>query len=621
MKTISCSLIRRLLFDKSGQSMVWVAVSLTALLGMAGLTLDVGHAYVVRSQLQSVVNACSLTGVSGLTSGVSPSQTVVSNCENSDNQPSWGIGTAPNTTNAPNATVKCLNAMMPTGQSCSGSNILNSVQVTEIVNVPTYFMRIFGYKSLPVSATATATPAEARPWIVEFVLDTTPSMIDSDSNCTGASTAEACALIGIQGMLSKLNACPPGTTNCTAANANIRFGLMTFPNIKTTEAEYNFNSNAGAGSNCNNGTVHFQPYSTPVIPTAQYTTVNNNTYPTEVTPSSYSSITYTNAVINWQSNPTQTTSTLNLTYQPTNGASDMDTNGFYINYYKATDTSGLNPSSTLVQAIGRSADSVNPCLQIPQSPYPVGFNGGGTYFAGALYAAETAVLAEQTAYPKVNNLYTQTAIIFLSDGQANTLSTMFPPAGTPVTAGGVRDSNGLSVMNGILQGNGSGQHPYGPPTTSPANTLLGTYPSGFDACQQAVAAAQYATEQGTRVYTVAYGAENGGCLFYANGTSGTAGGGSGSDVNPLISFTTSLAYPFSSITDVVPCNTIMDMASDMQYFYSDANQEKTGQGNGTNAVDTSCTSPDHSSVTSLNDIFLNIYGSLTAARLIPNGTT
>jgi hypothetical protein len=65
----------------------------------------------------------------------------------------------------------------------------------------------------------------------------------------------------------------------------------------------------------------------------------------------------------------------------------------------------------------------------------------------------------------------------------------------------------------------------------------------------------------------------------------------------------------------------MDMASDMQYFYSDANQEKTGQGNGTNAVDTSCTSPDHSSVTSLNDIFLNIYGSLTAARLIPNGTT
>jgi hypothetical protein len=122
------------------------------------------------------------------------------------------------------------------------------------------------------------------------------------------------------------------------------------------------------------------------------------------------------------------------------------------------------------------------------------------------------------------------------------------------------------------------------------------------------------------VYTVAYGAENGGCLFYSNGTSGTAGGGSGSDVNPLISLGT-LSYPFNSITDVVPCNTIMDMASDMEYFYSDANQEKTGQGSGINAVDTYCTSPDHTALTSLNDIFLNIYGSLTAARLIPNGTT
>jgi hypothetical protein len=422
-------------------------------------------------------------------------------------------------------------------------------------------------------------------------------------------------------MLAKLNPCPPGTTNCDATNANIRFGLMTFPNIKTTEASYNYNSNSGAGSNCNNGTVHFQPYSTPVIPDVTSTnTVNNNTYPTAITPTSYSSITYTNAVINWQSNPTQTTSTLNLTYQPTNGASDMDSNGFYINFHSATDKSGLNPSSTLVQAIGRNADSVNPCLQIPASPYPVGFNGGGTSFAGALYAAETAVLAEQTAYPKVNNLYTQTAIVFLSDGQANALSTMFPPAGTTVSAGGF-NSGGKSVMNGILQGDGSGQHPYKPPTPSPLS-LLGTYPSGFDACQQAIAAAQYAAEQGTRVYTVAYGAETSGCLFYGN-SNGTTGpptsssyGGGGSDVNPLISFTSTLAYPFGSITDVVPCNTIMNMASDMQYFYSD--QEKSSSGS---TVDTYCTSPDHPSITSLNDIFLHIYGSLTGARLIPNGTT
>lgn len=607
MRTISCKLLRRLLFDKSGQSMVWVGVSLTALLGLAGLTLDVGHAYVVRSQLQIVVNAAAAAGVSGLSAGASQAQSNAAKVENSSNQAGWGIGTAPNA-NAPSATVKCLNAMMPAGQSCSTSNVLNSVQVTETVSVPTLLMKIFGFKTLPVSATATATPAESRPWIVEFVLDTTPSMVNQDSNCTGASTAEECALIGIQGMLGKLNPCPPGSSGCTAATANVRFGLMTFPNIITSEAEYNYNSDSGAGSRCNNGTVHFQPYSTPVIPGSGST-------------ASYTPVTYTNAVINWQSYPSQTTSTLNLTYQPTYNASDMDSNGFYINYYLATDKSGLNPSSTLVQAIGRSADSVNPCLQVPAAPYPVGFNGGGTYFAGALYAAETALLAEQAAYPKVNNLTTQTAIVFLSDGQANTLSTMFPPAGTAVSSNGF-NSGGKSVMNGILQGNStSGSNPYKPPTPSPLS-LLGAYPSGFDACQQAVAAAQYAITVGiNRVYTVAYGAENGGCLFYpTNGTSGTPGGGDGSDVNPLISLGT-LAYPFSSITDVVPCNTIMNMASDMQYFYSDANQEKSGQGSGINAVDTNCTSPDNSSLTSLNDIFMGIYGSLTAARLIPNGTT
>jgi hypothetical protein len=339
------------------------------------------------------------------------------------------------------------------------------------------------------------------------------------------------------------------------------------------------------------------PYSTPVIPAAGSTTP-------------YSDITYTNATIQWSSGGTKT-STLDLTYQPTWGASDADSNGFYTNYYSSTDGANLNPSSTLVKAIGRNADSVKPCLQIPAGPYPPDMNGGGTAFAPVLYAAQTALQAEQSVYPQVNGVATRTAIIFLSDGQANALSTMFVPAGTTVTSGGV-NSGGKSVMNDVL---GSS------PNYVPAG-VTGTYPSGFDACQQAIQAAQYAATQGTRVYTVAYGAENGGCLFYANGTSGgknnSAGSGGGSDVNPLMSLGT-LYAPFSSITDIMPCATIQDMASDMEYFYSDANQEKGASG--INGVDAGCTSTDHPSLTSLNDIFQGIYGSFAAARLIPNSAT
>jgi Flp pilus assembly protein TadG len=585
MKTNCFSFLRRLLSDKRGQSMVWVGVSLTALLGLSGLTLDVGHAYVVRSQLQSVVNAAALAGVSGLATSTAPS--VVSAFEANANNPNWG------TVTSPPATVKCVTAVMPKGQSCTGSGVLNTVQVTESVSVPTFFMRIFGFKTLPVGATATATPAEARPWIVEIVLDTTPSMSDQDSNCTNASTAEECALQGIQGMLAKLNPCPPGSSGCTAATANIRFGLMSFPNIKTSDAADNYNCS---------GTVKFQVYSTPVIPTVVTSTTAvpgySNVYPPVVTPSSYTPITYGTGG-----------SALTLTYQSTYGASDMDSNGFYTNWYSATDASGLNPSSTLVKAIGRSADNVSPCLQEPNTS---NYNGtsGVTSFAQAIYAAVTAVTAEQAEYPVVNGVPTRTAIMFLSDGQANTLADDFPAAGTAVTTNGV-NSGGKSVLN-----------------------TNGVYPSVIDACQQAIVAAQFAASTGTRVYTVAYGSENGGCLYYSNGSGSanstvlagnTNGSGGGSDVAPLVTFSGTLNVPINSITDVVPCAVMENMASNMAFFYSDANQEigggRYGSGSGIDSVDTNCTSPDHSTMNSLNDIFQDIYGSLTAARLIPNNAT
>lgn len=570
MKTNCFSFVRRLLSDERGQSMVWVGVSLTAMLGLSGLTLDVGHAYVVRSQLQSVVNAASLAGVSGLSSGTAPS--VVSAFEATANNPNWG------TVTSPPAKVYCVTAVMPVGQSCTGSGVLNAVQVTESVSVPTYFMRIFGYKTLPVGATATATPAEARPWIVEFVLDTTPSMSDSDSNCTGASTAEDCALQGIQGMLAKLNPCPPGSKSCDATNANIRFGLMSFPNISTSDAADNYNCS---------GTVNFQLYSTPNIPASGST-------------ASYTPITYGTGG-----------SAVTLTYQSTYGATDMDANGFYTNWYSATDASGLNPSSTLVKAIGRQADNVSPCLQEPNTSnsHWNSLNistSGVTSFAQAIYAAQTALQAEQATYPKVNNLPTQTMIVFLSDGQANTLADVFPAAGTTVTSNGV-NSGGKSVMN-----------------------TNGTYPSVIDACQQAITAAQYASTWGTTVVTVAYGAENGGCLYYSGGTGSTNstvlngitnGSGSGSDVTPLV-LTGTLNVPITSITDVVPCATMENMASSLWDFYSDANQETSTRGGhgGSNldSVDTSCTSTDHPTMNSLNNIFQDMLSILTKARLIPN---
>src|ERR1700723_2537979 len=52
--------VRRILKDERGQTLPFVALLMTALLGMAGLVTDVGHAYVVRGTLQNSANAAAL---------------------------------------------------------------------------------------------------------------------------------------------------------------------------------------------------------------------------------------------------------------------------------------------------------------------------------------------------------------------------------------------------------------------------------------------------------------------------------------------------------------------------------------------------------------------------------
>ena len=557
MRMINLSFFRKVLHDESGQTMYFLAIGgMMLLLGMGGLTVDVGHAYVVRTQLQGAVNAAALAGVSGLSNGQA-AQTASNFLANNNVQ---GLGTI----TSPTPTVFCAKMMMPAGESCTSSSLpANAVQISATATLPTYFMKMLGVKTLTVNATATASPGEVKPWIVEFVLDTTPSMVDADSNCTGASTAEQCALNGIQGMLAKSNPCSTGMTSCTDAQSNVRVGLMTFPNIKTTDAPDNYNCN---------GTVAFQLYSSPVIPASTST-------------ASYTPITYTTTGSGAK--------TLTLTYQSTYGAKDMDTNGFYTNFYSSSSSSGLNDTSTLVKAIGDNANNKTPCLQLPNTN---GYSGtsGVTSFAGAIYAAQTALQAEQSVYPTVNGVPTRTAIIFLSDGQANSQSDLFPSATNTTVS-----SNGLLALNSN-----------------------GKYPSGIDACQQAITAAQYVTNAGTRVYAVAYGSEVGGCLYNTNGSASPApngtknGSGSGSDVTPII-LAGNLNVPITSITQMIPCMTMKNMASSLSYFYSDANEE-TGKGSGVNGVDATCTSPDHSDVTSLNSIFQGIYGSLSTARLIPN---
>jgi hypothetical protein len=114
---------------------------------------------------------------------------------------------------------------------------------------------------------------------------------------------------------------------------------------------------------------------------------------------------------------------------------------------------------------------------------------------------------------------------------------------------------------------------------SPA-TNNGTYPSYKNECAQAVTAANYITSIGTKVYSVAYGSETSGCT--------------------------------TDTSRITPCQTMTQIASAPQYFYSDYQQ--TGSGS-------TCVSASNPNDTSIAQIFANIRTNFSQARLIPNGTT
>jgi hypothetical protein len=213
--------------------------------------------------------------------------------------------------------------------------------------------------------------------------------------------------------------------------------------------------------------------------------------------------------------------------------------GFLSDYRTSDTASSLNTASDLAISVGAGTNGKS-CEMDAKG-------GDGTYYAGAIYAAQAALTAEQTANPGSSNV-----LIILSDGEAQASASKMA----------TKAVNGATV-----------------------STTSGIYPSTIDQCQQAITAAQYATAQGTRVYSVAYGSESSGCSTSSGGT--------------------------DSNQSLTPCITMEDMASAAQYFFSDYNQSGSGS---------TCQSASQPT-TSIAQIFADIGSDFTVPRLIPNGTT
>jgi Flp pilus assembly protein TadG len=475
------SFTRRLLKDERGQMLPMMALLLVGMIGTAAMSIDLGRAFVSYRALQASTNAAALAGAQSLPNSTVATAASTYSAVKGDLNANANLSQVTMVSGYPK--LLCLTTLSNMGMSCVAPANANAVQVKQQTTVPMLFAPIFGKTSLTLTATSTAAMRGSglTPYNVAIIVDTTASMGDTDNDSQCKTTRLACSLAGVQTFLHQLAPCLSDETTCGAATNGVvanpvdQVSLFTFPNVTTATVQDDY---ACTGTN---------------------PTVEKYTFPTPGA-TSYSAM----------GSPA-------TTYQIVKFASD----------YRTSDTaSTLNSASDVVMAVG--GKSACPSMSDP--------GGAGTYYAGAIYAAQAALVAEQTAYPKSQNV-----MILISDGDAGTTSADLPGA----------------------------------------STTSGVYPSTVNQCHQAITAAQAAATAGTKVYAVAYGAESSGC----------------SSDSPAIT----------------PCQTMQDIASTPQYFFSDYGQSGSG-------VDTTCISAAQPT-SNLNQIFTDIAGDLTVARLIPNGTT
>jgi putative Flp pilus-assembly TadE/G-like protein len=377
MSNIGKLVLKRMLKDEGAQVLPWMALLMVLFLGMAGLTVDLGHAYVCYRELQASTDAATLAGAYAMTLS-SATSTTVDNEVKAYSSLASGAGTSQGYGANFDATLQSVSLPTPVLSCVTGSSYVSSpctasstgdnvIQVTQTAHVTMWFiqaLKAFGNKTpafIPLSTTSTAaiqSGANAA-MNIAIVLDTTASMNDQDNDANCKNTELNCALAGFRTMLAQLTPCTSGSTSSNCKGPFDQVSLFTFPNIQANEASDD--------TTCTNNNPAIPSYSATPIPGTSNTTW---TAPTGTSP----------------------------TYQVTGFEDD------YIANNQAN--GGIATSSPLGIASGANTSSNCGGLSAP--------GGDGTYIAGAMYAAITSLQAAGHSNPSAAN-----ALILLSDGGAN----------------------------------------------------------------------------------------------------------------------------------------------------------------------------------------------------------
>ncbi|MGA8086913.1 MAG: pilus assembly protein TadG-related protein [Terracidiphilus sp.] len=458
MKSIGKSFQFEILENETGQIIPWVAFMMIVILGLGGLVLDGSRIMLIHRQLQSATDAAALAGARVMPDGDYRGSALTYSASSGKLNASTTYSAS-----APVVTPICVSALKAQGLPCVNSASANALQVQQSAAVSTSFMGLLGVKTVNISTASTAAMGGSNtPYNVAIILDTTPSMDYTDTSCGSNQTQLSCATKGIQQLLLNLS---PSVDHVS---------LFTFPNIDASDASMDTDC-----SGSSNPTA--EPY----------------TFPSKTAKS------LSNTVFSTGSGKNQTST--NVTYQIV---------GFSTDYRSSNSSNSLSGSSSLSNAIGVGTGTGGSGKHHKSSGCSgIQTSEENTYYAGAIYAAQSALLAEQNL-----NTGTQNVIILLSDGNAT-----------------ARQSDMANSSNSN--------------SNTTWATSSGTYPSWVGECGQGVEAAKYAaTYPGnpTKVYTIAYGSPT-------TSNSSNCGSDVGRGAHPNIS----------------PCTAMKTMASSPQNFYSD----------------------------------------------------
>jgi len=226
--------------DERGQAIIWTALALLLLLGASAFAIDIGHAMLVRKQLQASADAAALAAAWHISDGT---YTAVADKYSStgtlNNYGGYSVDT-------PVVTVKCSSTVASFGPHCSTTTTpptYDMVIVQETAHVNTFFAGVMGFHTLTVSATSAASKgARPTPFNVAIVLDTTYSMTYNDADC--GMTQLKCAEGAIAELLSNLDPAVDKVSIFTfpALNASTEGNQTHCPSSAPTTEPYTFPS-------------------------------------------------------------------------------------------------------------------------------------------------------------------------------------------------------------------------------------------------------------------------------------------------------------------------------------------------------------------------------------------